>query len=200
MKKALVLLADGFEEIEAVSPIDYLRRAGINVKIVSCGEGRLRTGSHSIAIHTDISVKDALTEAEVDAVIIPGGMPGAANIAACAEAAELITRLHAEGKIIAAICAAPVVVLAGLGLLAGRAFTCYPGIDADMARWAGLDCEERTRGAIKKADRVVMDGTLITGCGPGAAEEFSLAIAQTLAPDKAAELARAACTRSDTLG
>jgi 4-methyl-5(b-hydroxyethyl)-thiazole monophosphate biosynthesis len=171
MKKALVLLADGFEEIEALSPVDYLRRAGIEVVTAAIGERTVR-GARQIEVTADATLADWL-KSEVpeswDAVILPGGMPGAANLAASKETGALLGRMAAAGKWICAICAAPAVVLSPLGLLSGKKFTCYPGM------------EEKVPDGTWSADRIVIDentsgGGLITGRAAGCAGEFAVAI------------------------
>ena len=129
-KKVAVLLAEGFEEVEAVTPIDYLRRAGLDLVTVSTGKTKLVTGSHGIPLNADVLFSDPgdRDAAFWDAVILPGGMPGASNLAASAAVGKFLKDLAAAGKIVAAICASPAVVLAPLGLLAGRRFTCFPGM------------------------------------------------------------------------
>ncbi len=165
-KKVLVLMADGFEDVEAVTPIDFLRRAGAEVVVAGVG-GALRTGARGVRVQTDKTVAEAAKEAW-DAVVVPGGMPGASNIAASADCAKLIKAAADSGKLVAAICAAPAVVLYPLGLLGGRRFTCYPGMEKDVsgARWS--------------QDRVVADGNLLTSRGPGTAAEWALEIVSKL--------------------
>ena len=161
MKKAIVLLAEGFEEIEAVTPIDYLRRAGVEVTAAAVSGNLPVKGARGITVHADTTLHEA---DGYDAVIIPGGMPGAANIAASPEAGALITAMAAAGKLVCAICASPAVVLAPLGLLSGRQFTCYPGM------------EEKVQGGRWTADRVVIDGNIITSRSAGTAGEFAVAV------------------------
>lgn len=177
MKTACMLLAEGFEEIEAVTPIDYLRRAGIYVNVVGIVGKRVR-GSHGIIIETD-SGPEAL-EKDNDAIVIPGGMPGASNLANSALVRSLIIRHYEKGKLIAAICASPAIVLHGAcNLLQGREFTCYPGT------------EDQIRGAHFRAERVVKDGNIITSQGPGTAGEFAISIISVLeGPQKANEVAQ----------
>jgi len=181
-KKAIVLLADGFEDVEAVTPIDYLQRAGIEVTAASISGSLTVTSKWG-----GIKMTAASTLAEVakqgttgyDAIILPGGMPGTANLAASKETNALIKDMAANGKLICAICAAPALVLAPLGLLKGKNFTCYPSMEekvratccADGSKWSG--------------DRVVTDGNVITSRGAGTAGEFAVAIIEKLL-DKAA--------------
>jgi 4-methyl-5(b-hydroxyethyl)-thiazole monophosphate biosynthesis len=186
MKKALVFLAEGFEEVEAVTPIDYLRRAGIEVTTVSIGaagaggERVLVHGSHRVGIHADTTLKTLTAEgkanaADWDAVVLPGGGVGSENLAAQPGVGGFVKAMAEAGKLVCAICAAPAVVLAPLGLLSGRRFTCYPGM------------EDRVAGAEWTADRVAIDGNLITSRGAGTAGEFAAAIIGKLAGGAAAE-------------
>ncbi|HUV07784.1 MAG TPA: DJ-1 family glyoxalase III [Spirochaetia bacterium] len=160
-----LLLAEGFEEVEAITPVDFLRRAGVDVRLVGIG-GRLIKGAHDVAIQADMSIEDA--PQDVDGVILPGGMPGAENIAGSPEALSLIRRMHRQGKLVAAICAAPAVALMKAGILEGRKVTCYPGFES---RLAGCEFVE---------DRVVIDGNIVTSRGPGTAAEFALALIEIL--------------------
>jgi 4-methyl-5(b-hydroxyethyl)-thiazole monophosphate biosynthesis len=181
-KNVLVLLAEGFEEVEAISPIDYLRRGGIKVTTASISGSRTVTGAHGIAISAEILLS-GLGKAEragLDGVLLPGGMPGASNLAASAGTGALLRELAGAGKLVCAICASPAVVLAPLGLLAGRRFTCFPGM------------EEQVSGAKWSEDRVVADGNIITSRAAGTAGEWAAAIIGRLAGDAAAEKVAAA--------
>ena len=165
--KAVVILAEGFEEIEAVTPVDVLRRAEINVVTAGLG-GTVIQGSHGISIATDMELTKAIKGA--DALILPGGLPGAENLAASEIVGEMIKAMNKEGKIVAAICASPAYVLAPSGVLKEKKATCYPS------------CEERfgeSTSFVK--DRVVQDGNIITSRGPGTALEFTLKIVEALA-------------------
>ncbi|GHU73895.1 DJ-1 family protein [Spirochaetia bacterium] len=162
-KKVIVLLAEGFEEVEAITPIDYLRRAGIEVTTAAVGAGgtdggtsRTVTGSHGIPVTADAVllnlVKAGKTAASAwDAVLIPGGLPGAVNLAASKETGALLKEMAAAGRTVAAICASPAMVLAPLGILAGKRFTCYPGM------------EKTVSGAQWSADTVVIDSNAAGG-------------------------------------
>jgi 4-methyl-5(b-hydroxyethyl)-thiazole monophosphate biosynthesis len=168
-KKALVFLAEGFEEVEAVTPVDYLRRAGIEVTTVSIGQTAQVTGSRGIPMLADMLLdtlekQGGTSPAFWDAVILPGGGRGADNLAASRAVRDFVTAMAKAGKLVCAICAAPAVVLAPLGLLEGRDFTCFPGM------------EERVSGASWKEGRVVLDGNLVTGQAAGAAGEFAVAV------------------------
>jgi 4-methyl-5(b-hydroxyethyl)-thiazole monophosphate biosynthesis len=168
-KKVLVFLAEGFEEVEAVTPVDYLRRAGVEVTTVSIGPARQVTGSRGIPVCADISweeleQQDRTSPLFYDAVILPGGGRGADNLAASPVVNGFVTAMAEVGKLVCAICAAPALVLAPLGLLEGRNFTCFPGL------------EEKVSGASWRESRVVLDGNVITSRGAGTAGEFAAAI------------------------
>jgi 4-methyl-5(b-hydroxyethyl)-thiazole monophosphate biosynthesis len=181
-KKVIVLLAEGFEEVEAVTPIDYLRRAGIEVTTAAIGKNRIVTGSHGIALTADLLLGELAAKAgadsvpvSFDAVVIPGGMKGADNLAASAETGALIKGMAAGDKWVCAICASPAVVLFPLGILTGRRFTCYPGMESDVS------------GAKWSKDNVVVDSTgdaggggLITSRGAGTAALFAIAVIEKL--------------------
>ncbi|MDR0502783.1 MAG: DJ-1/PfpI family protein [Treponema sp.] len=174
-KKALVLLADGFEEVEAVTPIDYLRRAGVEVTTASVSADLIVTGRWGgIRITADTVLREIAGSAgEWDAVILPGGIPGAENLAASKETVALLKEMATAGKLICAICASPAVVLFPLGLLDGKKFTCYPGM------------EEKLTDALWLPDRVVADGNIITSQGAGTAGEFAIAIIEKLVDEAA---------------
>ena len=169
------LLADGFEEVEALCPVDVLRRAGLAVKTVGI-TGKTVTGSHGIAVSADLSPSEA-TE-PIDLLFLPGGMPGSSNLDASAEVDALIARAVAEDAKIAAICAAPF-VLGVRGLLKGRRATCYPGF------------EDRLLGATYTGAAVEIDGSFITGIGMGAALDFALRLVEILKDRDTAEAIRA---------
>jgi 4-methyl-5(b-hydroxyethyl)-thiazole monophosphate biosynthesis len=179
-KKAIVLLAEGFEEVEALTPIDYLRRAGVEVTTAAIGDSLTVKGRWSgLKVTADTTLAATLAETAKegtggwDAVILPGGMPGATNLAASNETGALLKDMAACGKLICAICASPALVLSPLGLLAGKKFTCYPGM------------EEKVKDGKWLEDRVVIDGNIITSRGAGTAGEFAVAIIEKLI-DKAA--------------
>ena len=176
----LVPLAPGFEEIEAVAVIDVLRRADLRVSVVALGDRRVE-GSHGIVIEADASWDEA-DLASVTAVALPGGMPGTRHLAADERLLELIRRLHAEGRLIGAVCAAPL-VLAAAGVLSVPA-TSHPSVAAE------LDLPGY------REDRVVRNGAQITSRGPGTALEWALAlVAELVSPERAAELRQAMLVR-----
>ena len=180
IQRVLVFLAPGFEEVEALSPVDYLRRGGIEVITAALGSDPLVTGSHDIPVRADTTLEGLTKENKLlpihwDAVILPGGMPGSANLAASGELGDFLKEMARADKWVCAICAAPALVLAPLGLLEEREFTCFPGL------------EEKVSGAKWREDRVVIDrnpkpkrGGIITSRGAGTAGEFSVAIISTL--------------------
>lgn len=172
----VLFLADGFEEIEALTPLDLLRRAGVEVVTVGLG-GREITGSHGITVMADT---DTLPTGNIDMVILPGGMPGAANLDTSAMVAKALARTHEAGGYLAAICAAPM-VLGHKGYLAGKRAVCFPGFEDELA------------GAIVVPDAfVVRDGNIITAKGMGAALDFGLALVTALKNEQVAKELRAA--------
>ena len=185
-----ILLADGFEEVEAVTPADFLRRAGLNVLLV--GVSRERTadarvvGGHGIALAPDLAIEEL--KDELDAVVLPGGSRGAENLAESSRVLDLIRSMHARGRIVAAICAAPAVVLTRAGILAGRRVTCYPGF------------EQSFTGCTFSEERVVVDGHIVTSRSPGTAAEFSLKLVELLAgEEKARSISDATLQRAPAL-
>ncbi len=168
-----VFLATGFEDIEALAPLDIMRRAGLDVATVSITGEDLVASSHGVAVRADRLLSDVDWEA-ADMLVLPGGLPGSTNLDACTKLTESILRHHAEGKALAAICAAPM-VFGHLGILKGRRATCYPGVEAE------LEGAEYTGGIVEK------DGNIITGKGPGASFEFGYAIVEHFLGEGASE-------------
>lgn len=176
MKTALVFLANGFEEVEAVTPIDFLRRAGL--KVITVGiKNKIVEGAHGIKISADANLEDILSYDinKIDALVLPGGMPGAENIAKEEKVLHLIDQLNSYGKIIAAICASPGVILTKTRVLNNKKVTCYPGFEKYFE--AANYCQES----------VVVDGNIITSRGPGTAAAFSIEIIKKLCDDSIAE-------------
>jgi protein deglycase len=167
MSRVLVPLAQGFEEIEAVTLVDLLRRAGIEVHTAALDGPRV-TGSHGIAVMADIAL-DAVRVDDYDMILLPGGLPGAEHLKADARVISLLRRFAADGRYTAAICAAPS-VLAHAGLLEGRAATSFPGF-LNPGSAPGIRLHE---------DPVVIDGKVATSRGPGTAMEFGLALIELL--------------------
>lgn len=172
MKKVFIFLADGFEEIEAIAPIDILRRAEVNVVTVSISNTKTVEGAHGVQVLADklFSEVDFSTS---DMLILPGGGVGTENLGAHTELNQLLTKQFNDGKPLAAICAAPS-VLGKLGILSGKEAICYPGF------------EDKLSGATVSEKSVVKDGTVITGKGPGVAIAFALEIVRTLKGEEVA--------------
>lgn len=177
--KTYVILADGFEEVEALTVVDLLRRAGVEVEMVSINKTDAVRGAHGIEVAADSVINpEKMSDAEM--IVLPGGMPGASNLIDCAEVAEAVMAQNKAGRKIAAICAAPAVVLAPLGVLEGRNATCYPGFEGGIEAGGGRYMNQR----------VVKDGNLITSNGPSSATQFALTIIEALkGQDKADEIA-----------
>ena len=173
MSRVLVPLAEGFEEIEAVTIVDLLRRAGIEVETAALGE-RSVTGSHGIAVEADGRLAD-VEHADYDMIVLPGGMPGADHLKNDARLVAMLQRQAAAGRWNAAICAAPG-VLAHAGLLDGATATSYPGF-LSIGSAPGL---------CLSAEPVVVHGRVVTSRGPGTAIDFSLALIGVLEGEDAA--------------
>lgn len=166
MIKVGVFFADGTEELEALTPVDILKRSGAKVDIISVG-GETLNGSHDIKVVSDKLVKD-IREEDYDALVIPGGMPGAVNISNNENAVKVIKSAYKKGKLIASICASPAVVLSTHGLIEGKA-TCYPAKDFVNALgdfYTGSDVE--------------VYKNVITASGPKSAFKFALEICKYL--------------------
>lgn len=170
MKKAYVFLAEGFEEIEAVTPVDLLRRAGVDAHFVSVTGKKAVTGAHGITYQADLLFEE-ITAA--DLLVLPGGMPGTTNLLSHQGLLQLLRAQNQAKKQIAAICAAPM-ILGALGLLCGKRATIYPGMESHL-----ID-------AIPCTDAVVTDGNITTSRAPGTAIPFSLRLAELLTGDSAA--------------
>jgi len=170
MKKAYVFLAEGFEEIEALTPVDILRRGGVDVTTLSVTGQRAVTSSHQVTVLADALMEEADLES-ADLLVLPGGMPGSAHLNAHEALREALIRHAAAGKVIGAICAAPM-VLGSLGLLRGRRATCSPGF------------EEWLEGATCTGELVTTDGPFITGKGPGAAMPFAYTLLSLFVPEE----------------
>ncbi len=172
MKGVYVFLADGFEVSEALTTVNMLRRGGVNVKTVSIYDDRIVTSSNRIPVVADMAFGEFRASTSfgpclpTDVMIFPGGMPGSSNLAAFPKLMDIMQQHYAEGGTVAAICAAPGVVLTLLPNLEGRRMTCYDGFEEALA----------AKGAEYVKEGVVVDGNIITGRGPGWAVEFGLAI------------------------
>ncbi len=172
-----MFFAEGFEEVEALAPLDLMRRAGLSVTTVGVG-GPTVTGAHGISVLADISDKDYADDSP-EMIFLPGGMPGTINLAASEVVQSAIQTAVRTNAYLAAICAAPS-ILGDLGLLQGKNAICYPGF------------EDRLTGATVSKKRVVRDGKILTAAGMGVAVEFGLAIVEELLGKKKAEELRRA--------
>jgi len=172
-----VMLAEGFEEIEALTVVDVLRRAGIEVKTVSVSGSSVVTGSHNIPVVSDIQIADADLE-NAEMIVLPGGMPGTENLYRSRELENAVSHRIENKKWVAAICAAPI-VLGRRGYLKGLEAVCYPGFENEL------------EGAVIKNEKVVISGKVITSKGPGTALDFALTIVSVLKDEAVAQKLRA---------
>jgi 4-methyl-5(b-hydroxyethyl)-thiazole monophosphate biosynthesis len=170
MKRVLVTLAEGFEEIEALATVDVLRRAGLDV-VVAGLPGTIVKGRSGVKVVTDTRV-DEVDQKEFDCLVLPGGNPGYINLGKSKKVAEIINDFDREKKLIAAICAAPS-ILAKHGVLDNRRATIYPGMEREIPR--------------PRPANVVTDGHIITSQGPGTSIDFALEIVKTLLGNSKAE-------------
>lgn len=170
--KVAVLLAEGFETIEALTTVDILRRAGVICDTFGT-KGEEVTTSHSIKIKADKVLNDEIYN--YDLIMLPGGMPGSVNLRDDEKVNEIVKRFYEEGKIVAAICAGPI-TFGKLGIVNGRNATCYPGFDDQLI------------GCNYKEELVVVDGNVITGRGPAAAVAFAFEILKQAAPEKVEQI------------
>lgn len=174
MNTMYVFLADGFEEIEALAPVDVMRRAGLAVTTVSVTNNLIVIGAHGIPVVAD-AMFDELNYTDASLLFLPGGLPGATNLEAHAGLCQLLTaKATQEDVVISAICAAPL-VLGGLGLLNGKRATCYPGFEDTM------------QGAEYTAEKVTVDGNIFTACGPAAAWDLGFTFVEHFCGDGKAE-------------
>jgi len=166
MTTALILFAAGSEELEAITVVNILRRAGVSVTLAGLTAGALR-GSRGVMVMPDTTLDEALMRGSYDMVVLPGGQPGTNHLKADARVLRLLQHMAQQDKYVAAICAAPS-VLATAGLLDGRKATCFPGSLADFPK---VDLQTTA---------IVEDGKLITSRGPGTAMDFALLLAERL--------------------
>ncbi len=172
MKKAYVFLAEGFEEMEAVTPVDLLRRVGVDAQLVSITGERMVTGAHGVRYQADLLFDEI--EPNADALILPGGMPGTLHLQEHQPLARLLLSQYEAGGWVCAICAAPM-VLGALGILKGKEATIYPGM------------EQHLIGATCLTAEVCVDGNVVTSRAPGTAIPFALKLAELLTDAKTAE-------------
>ena len=181
MSKIIMFLADDFEEIEGLTTVDVLRRAGEDVTTVSINGGKIIKGSHNIKLYAD-AVIDEVDTGSFDAVVLPGGMPGTTHLMECDAVIETVKNYAGAGKLVAAICAAPS-VLGKAGVLEGKKATVYPGFEKNLG------------GADYVKNEIVRDGNIITAPGMGRAFDFALEILSYLRDDETA-----ANIRADVIG
>ncbi len=167
-----IILGTGFEEAEAIIPCDLLRRAGIEVKLAGIGALTV-TGGHGITVQADC-IAEQTDFADADMIVLPGGLGGVASILGCEAVLSAVKKLYADGKFVAAICAAPT-VFARLGLLSGKKATCYPGMEDEMADAVACDAD------------AVQDGNVITGKAAGTAFAFGLKLVEALCGEQSAQ-------------
>ncbi|MBN1688310.1 MAG: DJ-1/PfpI family protein [Candidatus Omnitrophica bacterium] len=165
MKTAMIPIADGFEEIETMTIVDVLRRAGLKVVLAGIKPGPL-TGARRVQVVPDVALAD-VQEDDYDAVILPGGQPGVDNLRKDERVLKLLKRMKSEKKLIGAICAAPL-ILRDAGLIEGVRLTSYPGLEKDLP------------GSQYSKDRVVLDGSILTSRAPGTAMEFAIKLVEIL--------------------
>lgn len=176
MKGIYVFLAEGFEEIEALAPVDVMRRAELPVTLVSVGDDLTVKGAHGISVVADALFAD-IDYADAALLFLPGGLPGATNLDAHEGLSALLVEKAGGQTLVAAICAAPL-VLGRLGLLRGKRATCYPGFEDTML------------GAIYTADNVTCDGNILTACGPAAAWDLGFIFVERLSSIAKADVLR----------
>ena len=187
MKGTYVFLADGFEISEALTTVNMLRRGGVNVKTVSIYDDRIVTSSNRIPVVADMAFGEFRASTTfgpclpTDVMIFPGGMPGSSNLAAFPKLMDIMLQHYEAGGSLAAICAAPSVVLGLLPTLEGKKMTCYDGFEEAL----------QAKGAEYVKEGVVVDGNIITGRGPGWAVEFGLAILSLIKGQETADKVKA---------
>ncbi|MDF2537907.1 MAG: hypothetical protein K0S76_928 [Herbinix sp.] len=178
MAMVYIFLADGFEEIEGLTVVDLLRRAKIDIRMVSITGNKLVTGSHQITVLAD-DLFENMDFSDAEMLVLPGGMPGTTNLSMHEGLDGLLREFHSKGKALAAICAAPS-ILGTKGLLTGKHAVCYPGY------------EEKLLGATIYNTSVVVDGNVTTSKGMGTSIDFSLSIIQSIAGEAEAKKIAAA--------
>ena len=171
MSKVNVYLADGFEEVEGLTVVDLLRRAGIETDMVSIMGRKEITGARKIPVLADKLFEE---QDDPDVIVLPGGMPGTLHLKAHEGLADLIRKADKEGKLLAAICAAPT-IYGEMGLLEGKNATCYPGMEPEMGS------------AVMSGEQTAQDGRIITGQAAGASIAFGLKLVEALRGEAAAQ-------------
>lgn len=174
MKKIYVFLANGFEDVEALIPIDVFRRGGLDVTTISVMGDFMVESAHGVQMMADTLIED-VDVSDADLLFLPGGMPGASNLYNHEGVRKAVTAQYAAGKKVAAICASPAVVLAQLGILDDKRATCYPGFEQMLTK------------ATYTGDLVTVDGTVTTGEGPAAAFPFAYELLAQLVDQQTAD-------------
>lgn len=173
--KVIVFLADGFEEVEALTVVDYLRRVdNITVDTVSIKSGLQVLGAHNIEVTADKTINQLQDITSYDGVVIPGGMPGATNLRDHEGVIRTVKEINSRGKLVAAICAGPI-VLEKAGIIKGKKVTSYPGFEQEFPN------------SIYREEDVVRDDHIITARGPAKAEDFAIEIVKYLVGEEAVE-------------
>ena len=173
--KIIVFLADGFEEVEALTVVDYLRRVDIEVDMVSITNELEVTGAHKIKVSSDKVLKDIKDIGSYDGVVIPGGLPGATNLRDDKDVIEIVKKLNDKDKLVSAICAGPI-VLEKAGIISGKNVTSYPGFEDQLKESSYVE------------ESVVKDGNIITSRGTSLAVEFAIEIVKHLLGEKKAQV------------
>lgn len=176
MKQVVMLFATGFEEVEALMTVDLLRRGGVAVSLASITDEMTVCGSHDIKVGMDTTLSE-VDLGQMDAILIPGGMPGTTNLGADEKVCQALVQMNEAGKIVGAICAAPS-VLGACGILQGKKATCYPGF------------EDQLDGAVFVDEMAVVDGNVVTSRGLGTAMEFGFCLLEQLVSKEAADEVR----------
>lgn len=174
MAKVYAMIADGTEEVECLAVVDILRRSGVEVVLVSVGRTKEIVSSHSIRIQAD-AVAAETDFSDGDVIFLPGGLPGSENLSSCKELLDALTKAEEDGRRIAAICAAPGVVLGRHGFLKGRTATCFPGFEKEF------------QGGEYTSQGVITDGNITTARGLGLAIDLGIELVRLLKGDEAAE-------------
>lgn len=170
MKKVAILLANGFEEIEALTPKDVLSRAGMDCKLISINNDICATGAHNVLVNADETLENNSLN-DYDMVVLPGGMPGAKYLSQDERVMNILKQFNLCGKYIAAICASPALVLSRANVIEGKSFTCYPGMEGYVMNANYIE------------DSVVQDGNIITSRGPATAFDLAFKIVEVLGGD-----------------
>ena len=181
----LLFLADGFEEIEALTQVDYLRRAGVEIITVGLN-GEFATGTRKIVVKADTTIEKVDYCSDVEMVILPGGLGGMNAIKNNEKACSIVKKAEKDGKYVTAICASPT-IFAHLDMVKGKKCVCYPGMEDELVAAGGIYTDKA----------VVTDGKMITARAAGASEEFSFELIRVLKGNEAAEIVRKSiCARS----